>query len=267
MKRLAATLAALALFANAVLSENDSTIFADLCHQQNGATATLIDVAQTFVGAPYVGGTLDRDTTERLVVHLDQFDCLTFVETALALWRSNLESWAAFTHELQYIRYRNGTIDGYASRLHYTTDWLDNNIQKGTITDITRSLGGIAFDKRIDFMSRHTAAYPALSDTAQLSAIRQTEAQIGKRTHYFIPKNQVANIAAHIPEGAIIAITSTVDGLDCAHIGLAVKRNGATHLLHASSQQKCVCISRQTLSDYLKSIGKFSGIIVVLPIK
>lgn len=267
MKRIAATCATLAFFATTILSAQDNTTFATLCRERNGQTATLTDIAQTFVGTPYAAGTLDGDTTERLVARFDRFDCVTFVETALALWRSSLENWPAFTRELQRIRYRDGAIDGYASRLHYTTDWIDDNVRKGTVADITRSLGGTALDKRIDFMSRHADAYPALRNAEQLAAIRQTEDSINGRTHYFIPKGRVAEIDAQIPEGAVIAITSAIDGLDCAHIGIAVKRDGATHLLHASSRQKQVCISRQTLADYLASVGKFSGIIVVQPIK
>lgn len=256
----------LLFFSIAVAATNNDSIFA-VCRVQCAANANLAQVAKQFIGTPYMAGTLDGDSVERLKIRLDAFDCVTFVETALALWRSNAKNYDEFAHELQHIRYRNGAIDGYASRLHYTTDWLDNNAQKGTLTDITRRLGGIARHKNTDFMSRHAEAYPALGDTAQLAAIRQIEAQINSRTHYFIPKNRVASIAAQIPEGAIIAITSTIDGLDCAHIGIATKRNGATHLLHASSSQKCVCISKKTLADYLESNKKFSGIIVAMPIK
>ncbi len=249
----------------AAAAQNDS-IFA-VCRAQCAANANLAQVAKQFIGTPYVAGTLDGNATEQLVVRFDAFDCVTFVETALALWRSNAQNYDDFARELQHIRYRNGAIDGYASRLHYTTDWVDNNAQKGTLTDITRRLGGIAYNKNTNFMSRHAAAYPALGNTAQLAAIRQIESQINRRTHYFVPKNRVVAIAAQIPEGAIIAITSTIDGLDCVHIGIAIKRNGETHLLHASSSQKCVCISQKTLANYLENNKKFSGIIVVQPIK
>lgn len=267
MKRIVAIITAALLIATTQLSAQEESAFAKIRDAIDSPTAALTDIAQQLTGTPY-GSTLDGDTAEQLVARLDSLDCVTFVETALALWRSNLESWSAFTDELQHIRYRNGTIDGYASRLHYTTDWIGDNVRKGTIADITQTLGGIVYDKQINFMSLHPDRYPALgNDTAQLAAVRHIEDSINRHTHYFIPKECVADIDTKIPEGAIIAITSTIDGLDCMHVGFAVKRNNHTHLLHASSRQKEICIGSKTLSDYLKSIKKAGGIIILQPLK
>ena len=41
--------------------------------------------AKKMLGVPYVAGTLDGNDKEQLIVHLDQLDCTTFVETVLAL--------------------------------------------------------------------------------------------------------------------------------------------------------------------------------------
>jgi len=69
-------------------------------------------------------------TKEKLIVNVSAFDCTTFVETVLALARcavvgkcSNHE----FRKHLKSIRYGNGKISGYSSRLHYFTDWLRDN--------------------------------------------------------------------------------------------------------------------------------------------
>ena len=61
---------------------------------------------------------LDRDGEEELVIRTDAVDCLTFVEYTLAQALGS-----SFTENLQKIRYRDGIIDGYPSRLHYTSDW------------------------------------------------------------------------------------------------------------------------------------------------
>ena len=41
--------------------------------------------ANHFMGRPYVGGTLDRGQSERLIVNLHELDCTTFVEQVIAL--------------------------------------------------------------------------------------------------------------------------------------------------------------------------------------
>ena len=56
-----------------------------------------------------------------------------------------------FIKNLETIRYRNGVLDGYPSRLHYFTDWIRNNEQKGLVRDITSELGGTEHKKVYQF--------------------------------------------------------------------------------------------------------------------
>ena len=42
-------------------------------------------VAQQFLGAEYQAGLLDRSLQETLVISLQKFDCLLFIETVLAI--------------------------------------------------------------------------------------------------------------------------------------------------------------------------------------
>jgi len=65
-----------------------------------------------------------------------------------------------------------------------------------------------------------------------------------------------------VQNGDLIAITTSIPGLDIAHVGLAIFVNERLHLFHASSTQKEVVISEETLQDYLKGITKNNGIIV-----
>ncbi len=44
-------------------------------------------VGMQFLGTPYVGGLLDQPDEETLIVDLTRFDCVLFVEAALALAR------------------------------------------------------------------------------------------------------------------------------------------------------------------------------------
>jgi len=42
--------------------------------------------------------------------------------------------------QLQLVRYRGGIIDGYPSRLHYTTDYWYDNERKGVLKVVTRQI-------------------------------------------------------------------------------------------------------------------------------
>jgi len=50
--------------------------------------------------------------------------------------------------------------------------------------------------------------------------------------------------------------------LDVAHVGFAILQGKNLHLLHASSKEGGVVISKKTLASYLKANKKFTGIIV-----
>ena len=94
-----------------------------------------------FLDIPYVAHTLDGEVKEDLVVNCDEMDCTTFVEYTLAMSLSPTEDGQVaegdFANNVQRIRYRNGRIDGYASRLHYITDWAENGVRNGFLEDIT----------------------------------------------------------------------------------------------------------------------------------
>ncbi len=70
---------------------------------------------------------LEKDGDEQLVINLTGLDCTTFLENSLALARcikKGTTSFEDYLEELQFIRYRDGVIDGYTSRLHYFSDWI-----------------------------------------------------------------------------------------------------------------------------------------------
>ena len=80
---------------------------------------------------------------EKLIVNVSGFDCTTFVETVLALAKcaaAGKLSRSEFRKNLKLIRYRQGKIDGYSSRLHYFTDWLSDNEKKKILKTFLVSL-------------------------------------------------------------------------------------------------------------------------------
>ena len=130
--------------------------------------------AKKLQGIPYAGGTLDTCLNESLIINLHAFDCTTFVETVLALAitkQKNQKSTKDFAQTLQRIRYRNGIINGYTSRLHYFSDWILNNVQKNIIKEITQEYSTDRIPLNLYFMSKNSERYNALKNN--LKAIEE----------------------------------------------------------------------------------------------
>jgi len=100
-----------------------------------------------------------------------------------------------------------------------------------------------------------------------MDKIRKIEDEINARPRYSIPKATVQRIAPQIKDGDIIGITTTIDGLDCSHTGIALWQNGKLHLLHAPVPGSKVQITNLPLWEYLTKIKHDSGIIVARPVE
>ncbi len=127
--------------------------------------ALVARIAETFVGTPYAAHTLELPGEERLIVELNELDCVTFVESALAIARLVKSVPAAMLDDdlgryrfmyagiLENIRYRGGDLDGYPSRLHYFSEWISDNDRMGIVQDVTPQMDGSVLDgEPIDFM-------------------------------------------------------------------------------------------------------------------
>ncbi len=222
----------------------------------------IIAIAKLFINKPYVGGTLEEATPERLIINLNQFDCSTLVETVIALSLAKENDFEDFKTKVQSIRYRNGKIINYGSRLHYLTDWLIENEKNGVLQLQTKQIGGVPYLKKIDFMSTHWNLYPRANSPEIKNEILTCEKELYKQDFTYIPKQKVASIESKINDGDIIAITTSKAGLDCSHQGIAIWKLGKLHLLHASSTYKKVIISDLPLVDYLNKVTSHSGIMV-----
>lgn len=225
----------------------------------------ILKIGRFFLGSPYASGTLDTKGSESLVVNLRGFDCFTFVENVVALSRlfgSHGRSFKAFRNVVKKIRYRRGRLQGYASRLHYFSDWIHDNERKGILRDVTAEIGGKPRRKAINFMTIHPELYPQLKKGENLRRMKAVERTISGRSLYYIPKKSVRAVEKRIEEGDIVAITTETRGLDVEHVGLAVRVNTRIHLLHASRNEGKVVLSKETLYRYLMQSRSRSGITV-----
>lgn len=229
----------------------------------------ITEIGLTFVGTPYVAATLENGLDEKLIINLRELDCTTFAENCLALARTvklGKSDFDSFTAQLEKVRYRDGLRRQYSSRLHYFSDWIHNNHQKGFISDdINQKVAKTA--KSISFMSAHPNSYPVLKEHPELiTVIARQEKELTGAGLYYFPKNDIPNLYKHLQHGDIVGLTSAIEGLDVNHVGIIIHRNNEFYLLHASQNEKKVVVSESPLTEFLKPASKNSGIMIARPL-
>ena len=226
----------------------------------------ILEIGLQFLGTPYVAHTLENGTEEKLIINTRELDCTTFAENVLALVRtvkSGSPGFERFTAELSYIRYRDGVRNGYLSRLHYFSEWISDNCEKGILLNAGREIANLVYPNRVDFMSRHPDSYQVLKEHPELvGQLKVLESDFSKADAWYIPKERLPEFDGKINNGDIIAITTSIDGLDVTHVGIAIKKEGQLHLLHASSREMKVVVTTETLFEYLGKSKSVSGIMV-----
>ena len=238
---------------------------------RRGSTSPLF-FAQHFIGRPYVAHTLEVNDDERLVINTRQLDCTTLVETVAALTlctQHGDSTFADYVRVLTQLRYRQGKLNGYASRLHYFSDWIADKQAMKIVQEIQKPNPPFTAVQKlnINYMSRHANAYKALKAHPDLvPLIAQQERALTGKTYRYIPKNRIANtklLRNTIHDGDIIAITCKKPGLDIAHLGFAVWKKDGLHLLNASQLHKKVVLEPMTLSQYLTKHPSHTGIRII----
>lgn len=231
---------------------------------------TMVAVGKTFIGTPYVAKTLEIGETESLVINFQGLDCTTFVENVLAfslMLQNNEKDFDSFLDHLETIRYKNGELNGYPSRLHYFSEWIANNEHKGLLKDMTSEIGGVVSSKAINFMSTHRELYPFLKDDENYKKIQASEEFLKLQSICILPQDQIKANEHLIQTGDIIALTTSIKGLDITHTGIASREaDGRIHLLHASTGSMEVEVSKLPLAEYLKGIKSNTGIMVARPL-
>jgi len=262
------------IFAQSTDLQKDKEIFQKIVEklqaEKTASTAQLVElVGKEFMGTPYVASTLEKEP-EHLVINLRELDCTTFGENCLAIARtikSGDTEFENYEKVLQGLRYRNGIIDGYPSRIHYFSDWIFENAQLGYVKRVSEEISHVPYPLETDFMSTHPDSYPQLKDNAPfVQRLKASEEEISSRKMYFIPKEEIGKYESQLHDGDIVGLTTSVKGLDITHVGIIVHVNGRVHLMHASSKEMKVVVSEQTLFDYLAGRDSVTGIMVARPL-
>ena len=237
----------------------------------------VVQVALQLLETPYLWASLESEP-EQLQVFLDKTDCILFVElsTCMALTLKGKrivqagdgEHFALRTHpsvedaapcyellchNIRNMRYRLGVVDGYASRIHYTSEWLLQNQTNGILREYSQDIGQ-QFEQPFFYMSMHPKTYYQLShDVCELGKIRMMEEHLtAQKPFFYVPQSALRQpaVIAHIRSGDIVAFISPRDGLDLAHVAIAYEQDGEMHFIHASYGAKKVIIEPKTLADY-----------------
>lgn len=240
--------------------------------KQPANTNYIIYFAKQLKGIPYVAYTLEVNKKEKLVINLRQLDCTTYVENVTALTMCIKEkkyTFRNFCDNIRKIRYRKGAEPHYTLRLHYFTDWIEDNTAKGICREIQSP--NPPFTKRqeinVYYMSQHPSKYKMLKDNPQyISIIKKSEININKKSYKFIPKSEVKNttlLRNTIHDGDIIATTTSLKGLDIQHLGFAIWHKDGLHMLNASSLHHKVVEEPMTLYKYLQKQKSMTGIRII----
>ena len=258
--------------AQVTYQKTDSVTVCRLLAKANTTTSTLW-FARQFLGVPYVAHTLEVNDKEQLVVNTRELDCTTLVETVTALTicaQQGKKTWTDYLTTLRTLRYRQGQLDGYTSRLHYFSDWIRDKQAMKSVKEIQAPNPPFTAVQRVNvnYMSTHPTAYKALKAQPELvSVIRKQEQQLTGLKARYIPKSALRRntktLRQAVHDGDIIAITCNKKGLDIAHLGFAVWKKDGLHLLNASMIHKKVVEESMTFYQYLQKHPSHTGIRVL----
>lgn len=204
--------------------------------------ARLAWLSARFLGRPYVEGPLIGSPTEpeKLVDRLDGFDCVTYMETVLALGRCSAAD--TFDDELVALRYERGR-PGWLARNHYMSLWLERNQAKGAIEPVAAEQWETEEQPR---QLSCLAGYPVVE--RQLS---------------YLPVSRAELLGPVARSGDVVCFVSERSDLDTFHVGLLVAADGRAGLRHASRSVGCVV--EEDLCDFL-SRNDTPGMMVARPV-
>jgi hypothetical protein len=238
-----------------------------------------VRVGELAQGTPYEAYTLEAylkaggspRREEPLTLSLTRFDCVTLVESCLAIARvaraGGAATWEAFGREVERMRYRDGVRGDYTTRNHYFSEWISDGARRGLVRDLAVELGGVEDARPLRFMTEHRQSYPALADDNVFQAIGAMERRLDGRPRRMIPTPRIAEVADRIETGDVLAFATSIPGLDVTHSAMAYRdHDGVLRVLHAPLSGGVVEITKTTLPEYVARIKRSTGILVARPV-
>ena len=233
-------------------------------NRELGMNELITKAALMRLETPYVANTLERDDKEELYVNIHETDCILFVESCLALAqtaKSGDTTYTNFCKKIQELRYRNGKVDGYPSRMHYTSEWLMQAEKKGYLSEQSKEIANTPLNQKFSYMTEKSDRYKHLKgNAANIAKIKEAEDYLNAHDYWYIPNDQIAEHDSKLQTGDIFGFCTSVKGLDLSHVGIVYWDNGRLTFIHASYGAMKVVIETKTLEEYAKSGKSTIGI-------
>jgi hypothetical protein len=209
-------------------------------NQEKGLEARVVRISGLFRSRRYAENPLGGgpECQELFRVSFEEFDCVTYVETVLAL--SCSKTAARFFHELRHLRYKSGKVDWF-HRNHFITSWLRRNVARGVVADLTRGRDSVPRTR----MLSGVAGLPPEQVTFRL-----------------FPKRRYAKVRSMVRTGDFVMFVSTKKHLDVFHMGILIRDGDQILLRHATRSAGKVI--EQDLIDFVLS-NRMSGFILARP--
>ena len=280
-------LSLVALSLSAAFSLLWSATRSDAAEAVSGARIAAVSAA--FLGRPYQldplgegeGSVIDPDPLWRT----DSFDCLTFVETVMALAQTHSD--LAAHDQLQRIRYRDGRI-GFDSRNHFPeADWITNNVRAGFVSDVTPTVArtaGLGGELAQAHGIVHRAQWlRSLASTSQAkraaidALVSQAQDAIVDVPYLRLRGLSTASLRAAVaalPDGAILFIVRPNTNMlgksgavtQLSHVGFALRNAAGVVLYRNASSTRAQRVLDTPFLGYLRRMQgtrSFAGIVVL----
>jgi hypothetical protein len=208
---------------------------------------------------------------EELRIELSRFECVTFIESSLAVARCGYRAEptaACFEREVVASRYRGGAIRGYASRLHYFDDWIDDNEGRRRLKNLTPELGGEPLTRSYFHISSRVLPRSGLPPEALAVLVRDvaaTESRLSRTPHRVLNREGAPAVLDRLQDGDLVAFVRERSGLLIHHAGFVYRVRGKPRLLHASSYHRRVVLTPDDVASYLLRRPERLGILVARP--
>lgn len=209
---------------------------------------------RALLGAPYVRSALGEgagpDADPRF--RLDAFDCLEFVETAIALGSSRSTAEAAAA--LDDIRYQGAPALG-ARNHEVQSQWIPHNAAKGWIVELTPALAGaraVPADRELTAASWRVVRRAGRG----IAGLPREREPLGTFALQAVAPEDLAEVAPRVPEGAVVFVVraeAPERPTRISHAGLVVLGpGGERRVRHATSTPGVHRVIEEPLARFVR---------------
>jgi hypothetical protein len=239
-------------------------------------------VTQSLMNKPYIMWPTGEGPSGEIhtapLYRFDGFDCVSFVETALAL--SCSYSFESFKSNLSKIRYSSSPNTFFSRNHFHESDWLPHNIAKNGLTDFTetrfKKIKTIidTIDKPNWFRSFRLSNIVKPSEAERLSVAKEKilfYANNSKPIDFTLPyfpiasENDIMTANSGLVHGDLLhfvwktnsgKLSNSGTNYYIHHLGFIVKNNGVIFLRSASLSKSNRAVVNVIFKDYLDDLVK-----------